>query len=623
MRPAFSDRVGRLGPILGLVALHLGGYVLATEAAFLRPPSAWWDFSLPLDRLVPHLPWTWPFYLAAYPFVGLGGAAVLLALPERGYRRGLAANVGLILSGATLQIAFPAHAPVPPLPHPAHHLIHWSELEKGFATFPSMHVALCVMTALVGFHAFRSRAVRVILIGLAAGITLSTMALHEHVILDAVGGVCLGAAAFLLWRRGLLPRAERPDAAVEAGCLDLGRLYRLPWSAADNAMTWLEPTRRCNITCDACFAENDPRSQKPLERIRDELAVLMRERRCDAMLIAGGEPLTHPDIEPIVRMVKAAGVKPVVVTNGVLLDRPLVRRLRRAGVHGFTLHVDRHQARPGYQGASERELNELRSHFADLLFAEGRLVCTFNTTVFPDSLEEVKEIVAWAIARPERVHVLTLICVRLLEVGGGFDYHAGGRAVDLAATPYAGSGPQVRLTAEDLLREVRKVLPGFQLNAYLGGTALPHSPKWSLGSRLAAGGRTVGYAGPRAMELFQTVSHLARGRYLAYPSSRTSRMGRVTLLLGVVDPWLRRAALGWLTDVLRHPLHLVDRLHVQNLSVLQPVDILPNGELDGCDGCPNKTCWDGRLVSACQLDGYRRFGAPIQAVPRARVQVCI
>jgi len=48
------------------------------------------------------------------------------------------------------------------------------------------------------------------------------------------------------------------------------------------------------------------------------------------------------------------------------------------------------------------------------------------------------------------------------------------------------------------------------------------------------------------------------------------------------------------------------------------VDILPNGEMDSCDGCPNRTYFEGRLVAACRLDEYQRYGAPVGAVPRDR-----
>lgn len=66
----------------------------------------------------------------------------------------------------------------------------------------------------------------------------------------------------------------------------VNKLFRLPWTMSDNAMTWFEPTRKCNITCDACFAINNPESQKTLSQIKKELETLLLLRRCDAMLIA-------------------------------------------------------------------------------------------------------------------------------------------------------------------------------------------------------------------------------------------------------------------------------------------------------------------------------------------------
>ncbi len=406
--------------------------------------------------------------------------------------------------------------------------------------------------------------------------------------------------------------AEQTDEARP----DPGLMFRLPWTAADNAMTWLEPTRKCNITCDACFAQNDAKSQKSLGRVQLELNDMLRLRRCDAMLIAGGEPLTHPDLVAIVRMVRRAGVKPVLVTNGVALDRPLIGELRAAGLHGFTFHVDSHQQRPGWTGASEIELNELRGYFAGMVHAEGGLSCGFNTTVFPDALRFMPDVVAWALARPEQVHVLTLICVRGVEAGGPFRFVAGGREVDLGATPYSAEHPIGHLTAQDLYREIRHALPGFEFCAFLGGTALPDSLKWSVGVVLSSGRRTYGVAGAKTMELIQNAHHLFRGRYLAYGPPRANRLGKLTLLLGLVDPVLRRTARRYLAAALRHPAELFRPLHLQSISVVQPVDILPNGEMDNCDGCPNRTWFQGRLVPACRLDEYQRYGVPVGAVPR-------
>ena len=400
--------------------------------------------------------------------------------------------------------------------------------------------------------------------------------------------------------------------------VDPATLYRLPWTAADNAMTWLEPTRKCNMSCDACFAVNDPHSQKSLEQIRTELRTMLRIRRCDAMLIAGGEPLTHPGIVDIVRMTKSEGVKPVIFTNGLALDRPLLRDLKKAGVFGFTFHVDAHQTRPGWSGKNEKELNELRTSLADMVFDQGGLTCAFNMTMFPDTLAWVPDIVAWAIRRPDRVHTITFVCVRMANPDGPFGFYAGGASVDFGVTPYVTDTRVEDLTSGDITAQIQHVIPDFRFSAFLGGTVRPDSLKWAIGLHFCSSRRSYGSGGARMMEIVQTVHHAFTGRYLGYANPKASRQGKLSLVLSVVDPEVRRTARRYAFAVLRRPTEFFRKLYVQNICVIQPTDILPNGEMDTCDGCPNKTYWEGTLVSSCRLEEYRLFGCPVQAAPRTK-----
>lgn len=390
---------------------------------------------------------------------------------------------------------------------------------------------------------------------------------------------------------------------------------------SDNAMTWLEPTRQCNITCDACFVENSANTHKSLEQLREELETMDRLRKCDAMLVAGGEPLVHPDIVAIVRLVKSMGMKPVVITNGVDLDRPLAQELKRAGAFGFTLHVDSHQSRPGWQGKNEADLNELRQHFADLLHDIGGLCCAFNTTIFPDTLDSIPDIVRWTVAHGDRVHIMTLICVRMGEVSSHFDYYAGGRRIDLAQMPYISRVEYRKLTTADISRKIAEVLPNLRFCAYLGGTVLPQSLKWVIGTHLVSGDEPIGCLGARSMEFIQNGSHLLRGRFLAYSSPSEARRGKLCLLLAALDPEIRKALRRYLRLVVSNPLRLVRPVYIQNISVVQPVDVQENGEQDTCDGCPNKTIWNGALVSACRLEEYRYFGGPVSSRPKSQSAV--
>jgi hypothetical protein len=191
--------------------------------------------------------------------------------------------------------------------------------------------------------------------------------------------------------------------------------------------------------------------------------------------------------------------------------------------------------------------------------------------------------------------------------------------VDIDATPYVSEVAYENLTTDDLYREIRKVLPDFDFCAYLGGTVNPHSLKWVVGVRIGSDRHSYGYFGGKSMEIMQNGHHALRRRYLAFSDPRATRAGRASLLLGTFDRSVRRAARRYAGAMLRHPRRMFERVHVQAISAVQPVDIMPSGEADACDGCPNRTFWQDRLVPACQAEEYRMFGGPIRVVPRAGV----
>jgi hypothetical protein len=410
---------------------------------------------------------------------------------------------------------------------------------------------------------------------------------------------------------------DKPAAYEELGPWSL---FRMPWTMADNALTWLCPTQKCNISCDACFSSNDPTSEKSLAQIEFEVDVMLKLRRCDGMLIAGGEPLTHSQIVDVVKIVKARKVKPVLLTNGVDLSPSLVSELKKAGLFGFTFHVDSHQARPKQEGKSEKALNSVRQELADMVHDEGGLVCGFNMTVFPDTLREVPNVVEWALRNVDRVQSYTLTALRLVEANSPFDFYVGDRRIDVSETVYYSPVPYRKLTSRDLLEEVRKVIPDFRLSAFLGGTVLPHSIKWAVGCTIASTRASYGNLGPKTMELLQVVHHWLRGCFLAFSRPSLNRKARLMLVLSPFDREIRNTLKNYLLAALKNPLILSRRLYVQSIVVEQPFDILPNGEQDHCDGCPNKTFWKDRLVSACVLDGYLKYGGPAWLVPKKTYQ---
>ncbi len=402
--------------------------------------------------------------------------------------------------------------------------------------------------------------------------------------------------------------------------LDHLQLYRLPWSLPDNAISWLEPTAACNLYCEGCYRTNDPKAHKPLEVIAQELDIFTRLRTCDGISVAGGDPLTHPQVLEIVALIAQRGMKPILNTNGLALTPELLVELKRAGLKGLTIHIDSKQQRPHWRGKTETDLNQLRLNYAEMVAEVGGLSCAFNSTVYEDTLGAVPEVVAWGQQHIDIVHVLVFITFRAALVGGAgaFDYYVGGQRVDFSPIPYATDQPlRIDIQSTDVLATIQNRFPDFRPCAYLNGTEKPDSFKWLLSVRLGSKRRIYGYAGPKFMELAQTGYHLYRGRYLAYAAPAVLRRGRSVLLLSPLDRGIAAAARAYLAALARNPFRAFAPLHLQSVMIIQPVDVLPDGRQNMCDGCPDMTVWKDRLAWSCRLEEPMRYGAFVRAVPRS------
>jgi pyruvate-formate lyase-activating enzyme len=394
--------------------------------------------------------------------------------------------------------------------------------------------------------------------------------------------------------------------------------YRLPWSLNDNVLAWLEPTKRCNLYCEGCYSRNEKGSDKSIEQIRSDLDVFTRNRRVDSISIAGGDPLVHPDIVEIVRIIREEyGLKPVLNTNGHALTPELLRELKRAGAFGFTFHIDSSQSRPNWKGKNDLELNELRLFFARMLNEVGGLSANFNSTVFPHTLEHVPGMIEWARENIDIVHNMVFILFRTTHTST-FDYFAKGEKIDPQTLVYYDEDKNPEpLSARQVVAKIREYDPEFDPCAYLGGTKDPNSFKWLVTARIGDKERIYGYAGKRFMEMAQSGHHFFAGRYLAYSHPDSLKHGRSLLLgLSAIDTGFRKGAKRFVSSVLRSPSRLRSRLHMQSIVIIQPIDMQADGETNMCDGCPDMTVHNGKLVWSCRLDEVLQFGCFLTTAPK-------
>lgn len=103
----------------------------------------------------------------------------------------------------------------------------------------------------------------------------------------------------------------------------------------------LEITRRCNLRCLHCYAQAEPDAAEHLSRaeIRGILDQA-RELGIDELSLTGGEATLHPDFVPTIDDALERGFNVRFVSNGTLLDEPLVRELCQRPIKLVTISLD-------------------------------------------------------------------------------------------------------------------------------------------------------------------------------------------------------------------------------------------------------------------------------------------
>ncbi len=404
--------------------------------------------------------------------------------------------------------------------------------------------------------------------------------------------------------------------------LDPLSLYRLPWSLTDNPIAWLEPTQQCNLACDGCYRQN-VKAHKSIDEVQGELDTFARLRNFDGVSIAGGDPTLHPNVVEIVHRVTAMGRKAIINTNGLGLSIEMLRDLKKAGLVGLTFHVDSHQGRPGWRNKTETQMNALRDEYVDLVSRVGDLAIAFNSTVYEDTLDQVPDVVSWAARNIDRVNTIVFIMYRAAQKEG-FEYFAGGQKADMDKLVYTIDAPRkTDISARDVVEQIRKSDPLYEPCGYLNGTFDPESFKWLVGLRVGTPQRIHGYASARMMELTQAGHHVLTGRYMSYAPPVMLAAGRSALATTwTIDRGMRRATRNWLSSMVRHPVDALKKQYFQSVVCIQPIDLLEDGRDNMCDGCPDITIHEGKLVWSCRLEEYRQFGTLLQASPRAGANGC-
>src|SRR5437899_672424 len=99
------------------------------------------------------------------------------------------------------------------------------------------------------------------------------------------------------------------------------------------------PMRRCNLACTYCNEFDDFSKPVPIEEMYRRIDKL-RALGTSVVTISGGEPLMHPELDDVIRRIRANGMVAGLITNGYLLVAERIQRLNRAGLEWLQISID-------------------------------------------------------------------------------------------------------------------------------------------------------------------------------------------------------------------------------------------------------------------------------------------
>lgn len=372
-------------------------------------------------------------------------------------------------------------------------------------------------------------------------------------------------------------------------------VLKLPWKNEHVPHAVLDILRGCNMRCRACY-NHTTAAIKPLSQIQSELDILQQHRRLDSLSIAGGEPLLHPQLLHIIRMVKSRGISVELFTNGLCLTPAILRDLKTAGVDVLFVHIDGQQDRPDL-GANQA-INTLRSRlFAQV--AGANLEAGLAITAYPDTPEDTHAAIEFVLTSP---HVDYLLAT-LHRPSPSPEPLTGSLDVGLRCNPPTRDwlNQQRQLTNHDIARQMHDRF-GLSPFAFIPSIANPDDPRWLTyltGVVIAPDGTTLrqGQRVSVAERLFLAAHRRLTGRYPFFMPHSQRRL-RMQLLANALTGGHTADNLRLLFESLRPGRQFrTKRLLFQWLAQVDAT-----GRLVHCDHCPDATVVNGKLVPVCVCD---------------------
>ncbi len=350
-------------------------------------------------------------------------------------------------------------------------------------------------------------------------------------------------------------------------------MLHMNWSGRQVPHALLDILRGCNIRCRHCYNLAPPYC-KSLAEIAAELDTLLQLRQLQAVSISGGEPLLHPELTEIIRMIRQRGVAAAIVTNGLLLTQEKALEYKAAGCDLVFVHIQHDQIRRDLPFApTAGDIHRLRAEKTAHLLDAG-ITPGWALTLEDSDHDGLRDFLAAYAEAPGVQYVL-------LSVARDFRAEAlSDEETDAAA----------------LLRIMGETPRPFLPFTWLGGRFQPEIPRWFAFHSVRTRERWHAFRVSGLERLYLGICRLLRRRvpFIMKPSRRLLLWR--SFLNGLTGGGREAAAFAWQAWRRREA---VETKHV--ILEIPPVR-LADGRIECCADCPDAVVRGGKLYPACLAD---------------------
>jgi len=371
-------------------------------------------------------------------------------------------------------------------------------------------------------------------------------------------------------------------------------IYKLPWQEYDNPNGWIEPTTYCQINCPGCYRGIDKKDHNPkhevLDSLKKQIDWFVKKRNVQTISIAGGEPLLYPYINELVAYCCSKGLRTMLYTNGVALNKEVLLNLKDAGLTQVLIHIDRYQQRDDLN--SNTSINNLKLKYCDLFRDVTGVLLGFIQPISADHISEIDRINQFAI---QNIDIVNLIVYTLYQ--------------EIGWTDETKQNINTSLNVTKVYKHLQ-LLDNFIPGAYLPAEKNESEYTWLFGLRIGVPNLSFGYFTSRLYKLIQTKYRRRNGRFLFISRHHTIKPNKLLKFFWIkhIINYLGKYLHALITGKTRSK-----KIYLQTTLILRG-PIKRGDEWDLCHACPDRIINNNKLVPSCILNEIKSNKSEHQSV---------